>query len=46
MQIWLPDTRTNEFKRAAHKQSLAVARSRFAREDQAFIGSISNRDQD
>ena len=46
VQIWLPDTRSAEFKRNAHKQSLAVARSRFAGDDQAFIDSLSDWGQD
>jgi hypothetical protein len=46
VQIWLPDTRSPEFKRQAHKQSLAVARSRLARVDQAFIDSVSDRVDD
>lgn len=41
VQIWLPDTRSSEFKREARKQSLAVARSRFARDDQSFIDSVN-----
>ncbi|MDE2165121.1 MAG: antitoxin MazE family protein [Alphaproteobacteria bacterium] len=41
VQIWVPDTRAPAFKALAHRQSLAVARSRYAREDQAFIDSIS-----
>jgi Protein of unknown function (DUF3018) len=46
VQIWLPDTRSAEFKRMAHKQSVAVARSRYAREDQEFIDSVSDRSGD
>ncbi len=45
VQVWLPDTRSAEFKRTAHKQSLAVARSRFARKDQEFIDSVSDRSE-
>jgi hypothetical protein len=41
IQIWVPDTRTPAFREAAHSQSLAVARSRFEKEDQAFIDAIS-----
>ena len=41
IQIWVPDTRTPAFRDAAHRQSLAVAQSRFEREDQAFIDAIS-----
>jgi hypothetical protein len=41
IQIWVPDTRTNAFKIAAHRQSLVVARSSHASADQAFIDAIS-----
>ena len=41
IQIWVPDTSTEEFKREAHRQSLAVAQSEHADEDQAFIDSVS-----
>jgi hypothetical protein len=46
IQIWVPDTRSLAFKRAAHRQSLAVANSRLAREDQNFIDSVSDRGLD
>jgi len=36
-KIWGPDVRTSTFEVAAHEQSLAVARSSRAQEDQAFI---------
>ncbi len=42
IQIWVPDTRSPAFARAAHKQSLAVARSPHAEEDQAFVDAISD----
>jgi hypothetical protein len=42
VQVWLPDTRSPGFKAQAHRQSLAVARSRLARADQAFIDGISD----
>jgi Protein of unknown function (DUF3018) len=45
IQIWVPDVRSPGFADKAHKQSLAVAKSRLAREDQAFIDSISDRDE-
>jgi hypothetical protein len=38
--MWLPDSRSAAFKREAHRQSLAVARSDFAKDDQAFIDSL------
>ncbi len=42
IQIWVPDTRTAAFRTEAHRQSLAVAQSALAREDQAFIDAISD----
>jgi len=42
IQIWVPDTRTAAFRAEAHRQSLAVARSRLAREDQDFVDAISD----
>ena len=42
IQIWVPDTRTAAFRTEAHRQSLAVARSELAREDQNFIDGFSN----
>jgi len=44
IQIWVPDTRTAAFRAEAHRQSLAVARSARAVEDQAFIDAVSDRD--
>ncbi len=41
IQIWVPDTRTAAFRIQAHRQSLAVAQSGLAREDQDFIDAIS-----
>ena len=41
VQLWLPDTRTPEFAAAAHRASLAIARSPTERDDQAFVDSIS-----
>ena len=41
IQIWVPDVRTKAFAREAHRQSLAVARSPHAAEDQAFVDAIS-----
>jgi hypothetical protein len=43
VQIWVPDTRTDAFRREAHRQSLAVGRSPGEREDQAFIDAVSDR---
>jgi hypothetical protein len=42
IQIWVPDVRTRSFRVEAHRQSLAVATSRHAAEDQAFIDDISD----
>jgi hypothetical protein len=44
VQIWLPDTRTENFTKEAHRQSIAVAKSTHENEDQAFIDAISDRD--
>jgi hypothetical protein len=41
IQVWLPDTRTAAFKVEAHRQSLVVAQSPHARQDQDFIDTIS-----
>lgn len=44
VQIWVPDVRAPGFAAKAHRQSLAVAKSRHAREDQSFIDSVSDWD--
>jgi len=41
IQIWVPDTRAPAFRAEAHRQSLAVARSPAATDDQAFIDGVS-----
>jgi hypothetical protein len=41
VQIWVPDVRSKAFAHAAHLQSLAVAKSPHAKEDQDFIDAIS-----
>jgi hypothetical protein len=41
IQIWMPDVRSRSFRAEAHRQSVAVARSPLAREDQDFIDSVS-----
>ena len=41
IQIWVPDVDSENFRKEAHRQSLAVAQSPGEREDQAFIDSIS-----
>ncbi|MDQ2804982.1 MAG: antitoxin MazE family protein [Pseudomonadota bacterium] len=43
IQIWVPDVRTPAFRSEAHRQSLAVATSTQAGEDQAFIDAVSDR---
>jgi hypothetical protein len=42
IQIWVPDVRAPSFRSEAHRQSLAVAASVRAREDQAFIDAVSD----
>jgi len=41
IQIWVPDMRSPAFLGEAHRQSLAVARSPHAKEDQEFIDAVS-----
>jgi hypothetical protein len=41
IQIWVPDVRSPEFFTQAHVQSVAVASSGHAPDDQAFIDAIS-----
>jgi len=41
IQIWVPDVRARSFGIKAHRQSLAVAGSRHAHDDQRFIDDIS-----
>ena len=43
IQIWAPDVRAPAFRAEAHRQSLAVAASAAARDDQAFIDAVSDR---
>lgn len=42
IQIWVPDVRAPSFRSEAHRQSLAVAASTHAAEDQAFIDAVSD----
>lgn len=42
IQIWVPDVRAPSFKAEARRQSLAVATSALAAEDQAFIDAVSD----
>lgn len=41
VQIWVADVRSRAFVRAAHRQSLAVAKSPHAEDDQAFVDAIA-----
>ena len=41
IQIWVPDVRSVAFAQAANEQSLAVAKSREAAEEQDFVDAIS-----
>jgi hypothetical protein len=42
VRIWLPDLGARKFRAEAHRQSLAVATSPHARDDQDFIDAISD----
>lgn len=42
IQIWVPDVSAPAFRSEAHRQSLAVASSRLANEDQAFIDAVAD----
>jgi hypothetical protein len=42
IQIWVPDVRAPGFSAEAHRQSLAVANSPHAEDDQAFVDAISD----
>ena len=42
IQIWVPDVRSPEFAAEARRQSLAVANSPHAEEDQAFVDAITD----
>jgi Protein of unknown function (DUF3018) len=46
IQIWVPDVRASSFRSEAHRQSLAVAASARASEDQAFIDAVSSLDDE
>jgi hypothetical protein len=39
--VWLPDVRSPEFAAEARRQSLAVAKSAHAKEDQEFVEAIT-----
>ena len=42
IHFWVPDVRAPDFKKQAHSQSLAVASSRRARQDQSFVDAVSD----
>ena len=44
IQIWVPDVRRPDFRKEAHRQSVAVAESASAQADQDFIDAISELD--
>ncbi len=46
LQIWVPDTRGEEFAAEAHRQSLLAANSSTADDDQAFVDAISTLNED
>jgi hypothetical protein len=46
IQIWVPDVRAPAFRSEAHRQSLAVAASVRARDDQAFIDAVFDWDDE
>jgi hypothetical protein len=41
VQIWVLDVRSKSFARAAHRQSLAVAKSPYVKQDQELVDAIS-----
>jgi len=42
IQIWVPDVRASSFRAEAHRQSLAVAASAYAADDQTFVDAVSD----
>ena len=42
IQIWVQDVRAPSFRSEAHRQSLVVAASAHAHEDQSFIEAVSD----
>ena len=40
--FWVPDTRTEEFKKEARRQSLAIAKSEKEADDMAFIEALAD----
>jgi hypothetical protein len=43
IEIWVPDVHAPGFREEAHRQSLAVARSPYEPDDQAFVDAVSGR---
>ncbi len=46
IQIWVPDVRSPAFRSEAHRQSAIVANSPQEQDDQAFIDSVTDWDED
>ena len=46
LQIWVPDTSAPGFDEECHRQSLALAHSPHAEDDQAFVDAISCFDEE
>jgi hypothetical protein len=46
IQIWVPDIRSPAFQKEAHRQSVAVSRSPFEADDQAFVDAVSDLDDE
>ena len=46
IQIWVPGVRSPAFRSEAHRQSLAIAASTHAFDDQAFIDVVSDWDDE
>lgn len=42
IQIWVPDMRSPAFAKEGRRQSVAVANSTYARDDQDFVDAISD----
>jgi hypothetical protein len=41
IQIWVADVRSPDFAAEAHRQAAAIATSKLATDDQAFIDALS-----
>jgi hypothetical protein len=41
LEIWVPDVRSQAFAREAQRQSRMVARAAAERDDQLFVGAVS-----